>query len=218
MDFYRAQVLVCGGTGCTSSGSGEIVERFEEQIRQNGLEKEIKIVRTGCFGLCEAGPVVIVYPEGTFYSRVRVDDVAEIVSEHLVKGRTVQHLVYKDKNHEGDHHLALEEIEFYKKQKRIALRIGVDDLIVRTGQDNDFKLFQIVRGQLGGIIADDGGKAVLFADLLDGLGAGPYAGVDELAFGAAEFGVDQHICRRGQRSAQQHKKKERYFLHSTNRK
>ncbi len=128
MDFYRAQVLVCGGTGCTSSGSGEIVERFEEQIRQNGLEKEIKIVRTGCFGLCEAGPVVIVYPEGTFYSRVRVDDVAEIVSEHLVKGRTVQHLVYKDKNHEGDHHLALEEIEFYKKQKRIALRnCGVID-------------------------------------------------------------------------------------------
>ena len=90
MDFYRAQVLICGGTGCTSSGSGEIIERFEEQIKQNGLEKEIKIVRTGCFGLCEAGPVVIVYPEGTFYSRVRVDDVAEIVTEHLIKGRTVQ--------------------------------------------------------------------------------------------------------------------------------
>ena len=68
MDFYRAQVLCCGGTGCTSSGSGEIIKRFEEQIVKNGLDKEVKVVRTGCFGLCAAGPVVIVYPEGTFYS------------------------------------------------------------------------------------------------------------------------------------------------------
>ena len=128
MDFYRAQVLVCGGTGCTSSGSGEIIDRFEEQIEKNGLTHEIKIVRTGCFGLCAAGPVVIVYPEGTFYSRVRPEDVDEIVSEHLVKGRIVQHLVYKDKNHEEEHHLSLENIEFYKKQKRIALRnCGVID-------------------------------------------------------------------------------------------
>ncbi|MEA5146771.1 MAG: NAD(P)H-dependent oxidoreductase subunit E, partial [Candidatus Limiplasma sp.] len=128
MDFYRAQVLVCGGTGCTSSGSNEIVERLEEQILKNGLDKEIKVVRTGCFGLCEAGPVVIVYPEGTFYSRVRAEDVQEIVDEHLIKGRIVQHLVYRDKGHEDEHHLALEEIDFYKKQKRIALRnCGVID-------------------------------------------------------------------------------------------
>jgi len=128
MDFYRAQVLICGGTGCTSSGATNIIERFEEQIRKNGLDKEVKIVRTGCFGLCEAGPVVIVYPEGTFYSRVRADDVEEIVNEHLIKGRIVQHLVYKDKGHEDEHHLALEEIDFYKKQKRIALRnCGVID-------------------------------------------------------------------------------------------
>ncbi len=128
MDFYRAQVLCCGGTGCTSSGSSEIIERFEEQVAKNGLEKEIKIVRTGCFGLCAAGPVVIVYPEGTFYSRVRVEDVDEIVSEHLMKGRIVQHLVYKDKGHDEENNLALEDIEFYKKQKRIALRnCGVID-------------------------------------------------------------------------------------------
>ncbi len=128
MDFYRAQVLICGGTGCTSSGATNIIERFEEQIQKNGLDKEVKIVRTGCFGLCEAGPVVIVYPEGTFYSRVRADDVEEIVNEHLIKGRIVQHLVYKDKGHEDEHHLALEEIDFYKKQKRIALRnCGVID-------------------------------------------------------------------------------------------
>ena len=87
MDIYRAHVLCCGGTGCTSSGSTQIIERFEQKIKEAGLEKEIKVVRTGCFGLCEAGPVVIVYPEGTFYSRVKVEDVDEIVSEHLLKGR-----------------------------------------------------------------------------------------------------------------------------------
>ena len=97
MDLFRAHVLVCGGTGCSSSGSAELIERFEEQIAKNGLDREVKVVRTGCFGLCEAGPVVIVYPEGTFYSRIRPDDVDEIVSEHLLKGRVVQHLVYKEK-------------------------------------------------------------------------------------------------------------------------
>ena len=128
MDFYRAQVLCCGGTGCTSSGSGEIIKRFEEQIVKNGLDKEVKVVRTGCFGLCAAGPVVIVYPEGTFYSHVRVEDVDEIVTEHLLKGRIVQHLVYKEKTEDEDRHMALEDIGFYKKQKRIALRnCGVID-------------------------------------------------------------------------------------------
>ena len=103
MDLFRAHVLVCGGTGCSSSGSAELIKRFEEQIAQNGLEKEVKVVRTGCFGLCEAGPVVIVYPEGTFYSRIKVDDVDEIVSEHLLKGRIVQHLIYKEKADEEQH-------------------------------------------------------------------------------------------------------------------
>jgi len=128
MDFYRAQVLCCGGTGCTSSGSADIIERFEEQIKKKGLDKEVKVVRTGCFGLCAAGPVVIIYPEGTFYSHVRVEDVDEIVSEHLLKGRIVQHLVYKEKTDGQERHMALENIEFYKKQKRIALRnCGVID-------------------------------------------------------------------------------------------
>ena len=128
MDLFRAHVLVCGGTGCCSSGAMALIKRFEEQVAANGLEKEVKIVRTGCFGLCEAGPVVIVYPEGTFYSRVRVEDVDEIVTEHLHKGRVVQHLVYKDKGHEDEHNMSLENIEFYKKQKRVALRnCGVID-------------------------------------------------------------------------------------------
>ena len=127
MDLYRAHVLVCGGTGCSSSGSEEIIRRLEEQLVAQQLEKEVKVVRTGCFGLCEAGPIVIVYPEGTFYSRVKAVDVDEIVSEHLVKGRPVQRLIYK----EGDastQHYSLDEIGFYKNQKRVALRnCGVID-------------------------------------------------------------------------------------------
>ena len=129
MELYRAHVLVCGGTGCTSSGSQQLMERFEQQLKEKGLEKEVKIVRTGCFGLGEAGPVVIVYPEGTFYSRVKVEDVDEIVSEHLLKGRKVQHLVYVDHaTHESSIQKSLDEIGFYKLQKRIALKnCGVID-------------------------------------------------------------------------------------------
>ncbi len=127
MDLYRAHVLICGGTGCSSSGSAELIKRFEEQIEKNGLEKEVKVVRTGCFGLCEAGPVVIVYPEGTFYSRIKPDDVDEIVAEHLLKGRIVQHLIYKEKADE-EQHVTLENIDFYRPQKRLALRnCGVID-------------------------------------------------------------------------------------------
>ena len=129
MDIYRAHVLICGGTGCTSSGSAKLIERFNEKIAENHLEKEVKTIRTGCFGLCEAGPVVIVYPDGTFYSRVKVDDVDEIVTEHLLKGRKVEHLVYTDHaTHEQNAEKALEDITFYKDQTRIALRnCGVID-------------------------------------------------------------------------------------------
>ncbi|MBQ9915532.1 MAG: (2Fe-2S) ferredoxin domain-containing protein, partial [Clostridia bacterium] len=84
MDFARSTVLVCGGTGCTSSGSQKVLNEFEKQIAEKGLEKEVKVVQTGCFGLCALGPVVIVYPEGSFYSMVKPEDVEEIVSEHLL--------------------------------------------------------------------------------------------------------------------------------------
>ena len=129
MDIYRAHVLVCGGTGCTSSGSATLIERFNEKIKENGLDKEVKVIRTGCFGLCEAGPVVIVYPEGTFYSRVKPENVDEIVTEHLLKGRKVEHLVYTDHaTHEQNASKSLEDIGFYKHQMRVALRnCGVID-------------------------------------------------------------------------------------------
>ena len=128
MEYYRSQVLICTGTGCSSSNSPAIIERFEECIKNAGLENEIKVVRTGCFGLCENGPICIVYPEGAFYSHIKVDDVERIVSEHLVKGRVVADLLYKKSVTEDGKIRSLEEIDFYKKQKRVALRnCGVID-------------------------------------------------------------------------------------------
>ncbi len=125
--MYRSHVLVCGGTGCTSSGSGEIISTFERELAKNDLDKEVKVVRTGCFGLCALGPVVIVYPEGSFYSRVKAEDVPEIVEEHLLKGRIVSRLLYEE-TVEDDEILSLNETDFYKKQHRVALRnCGVID-------------------------------------------------------------------------------------------
>ena len=124
--MIRSHVLICGGTGCTSSGSKVLISTFESEIEKNGLAEEVKVVQTGCFGLCALGPVVIIYPEGTFYSRVAEADVAEIVSEHLLKGRIVDRLVYKDADEsvieEAGKTLSLNDTNFYKTQKRVALR------------------------------------------------------------------------------------------------
>jgi len=120
MSVYRQQVLVCGGTGCTSSKSPEIIKAMREEIKKQGLEKEVGVVMTGCFGLCALGPIVIVYPEGSFYSHVKVEDVPEIVSEHLLKGRIVDRLLYEEtKTPEGIK--SLNDTNFYKKQHRVAL-------------------------------------------------------------------------------------------------
>ena len=125
--MYRSHVLVCGGTGCTSSHSGELIEALEKNIKEKGLEEEIKVVKTGCFGLCALGPIMIVYPEGCFYSEVKVDDIPEIVEEHLLKGRIVKRLLYKE-TVEAENVKPLSETNFYKKQHRVALRnCGVID-------------------------------------------------------------------------------------------
>ena len=128
MDLFRSQVLICGGTGCTSSGSPELIRLFEEKIKNAGLEKEVKVVRTGCFGLCEMGPIVIVYPEGAFYSHIKPENVDEIVNEHLLKGRIVRHLLCREAVEQEGATKSLDEVDFYKKQKRVALRnCGVID-------------------------------------------------------------------------------------------
>jgi NADP-reducing hydrogenase subunit HndC len=94
LNMIWSHVLVCGGTGCTSSGSEQIINALESEIEKQGLKDEVKVVRTGCFGLCALGPVMVVYPEGAFYSEVKLSDIPEIVSEHLVKGRLVKRLLY----------------------------------------------------------------------------------------------------------------------------
>ena len=121
LDGYRKHVLVCGGTGCTSSGSKKIIESLETEIKKHGLENEVGIVKTGCFGLCALGPIMIVYPEGAFYSMVKEEDIPEIVSEHLANGNIVTRLLYEETVGE-DKILPLQETKFYKKQRRIALR------------------------------------------------------------------------------------------------
>ena len=125
--MYRSHVLVCGGTGCTSSNSAAIIEALETQIAEKGLSEEIKVIKTGCFGLCALGPIMIVYPEGSFYSQVKVEDIPEIVEEHLLKGRIVTRLLY-DETVTPDEIKSLNDTTFYAKQHRVALRnCGVID-------------------------------------------------------------------------------------------
>lgn len=119
--MYRSTVLVCGGTGCTSSGSQQIIDVLDEEIKKHGIQNEVNVIKTGCFGLCELGPIMIVYPEGSFYSRVDVKNIPEIVSEHLVNGNVVTKLLYKD-TVKGNSIISLNETPFYKKQMRVALK------------------------------------------------------------------------------------------------
>ena len=129
--MIRTHIMICGGTGCTSSGSKKIQEKFIESLKANGLEDEVQLVQTGCFGLCALGPVVIVYPDGTFYSRVSVEDVDEIVEQHILKGHIVERLVYSDTGKVAPinpKYVKLNETAFYRAQNRVALRnCGVID-------------------------------------------------------------------------------------------
>jgi len=151
--MIRSHVLICGGTGCTSSGSLTLQKKLEEELKLKGLEEEIKIVQTGCFGLCALGPIMIVYPEGTFYSRVEVDDIPEIVEEHLLKGRIVERLVYNDAAGDAagqaDVTASLSDTQFYKKQKRVALRncgvINPEVIEEYIAMDGYFALAKVVK-------------------------------------------------------------------------
>ena len=137
--MFRSYVLVCGGTGCTSSNSPKIIEELEKEIQAVGLADEVKVVKTGCFGLCALGPIMIVYPEGVFYSRVQPEWIKEIVDEHLLKGRVVKKYLYQE-TVDGDNIKNLMHTKFYEKQVRIALRNcgviaaeDIDEYIARGG-------------------------------------------------------------------------------------
>ena len=121
MDRIRMHILVCGGTGCSSSHSEEILENLKKELAYHDLDQEVKVVQTGCFGLCEMGPIMIIYPEGVFYSKVKPEDVKEIVEEHVLKGRIVKRLLHKDAMDE-EAIKSLNKTRFYEKQQRVALR------------------------------------------------------------------------------------------------
>ena len=149
MHMVRAHILVCGGTGCTSSHSQQIIEALEAQLAENGLASEIKVIKTGCFGLCERGPIMIVYPEGVFYSRVTADDVPEIVEEHILKGRIVKRLLYQD-TASHDTIQSLNKTKFYEKQHRVALRncgvINPEDIMEYIAVDGYEALGRVLTG------------------------------------------------------------------------
>ena len=139
MALYRAHVLICHGTGCASGGSPKVLEAFREELEKKNLEKEVLVIATGCHGMCEFGPIVVVYPEGTFYSQVKPADVPEIVEEHLYKGRIVNRLLYKEPI-SAQKVCHYKEIPFYGKQHRIVLSNcgyinpdNIDEYISRDG-------------------------------------------------------------------------------------
>jgi len=128
MALFRSHVLLCAGTGCVASGCHAVSDAFEAELKAVGLENEVKVVHTGCFGLCALGPIMIIYPEGSFYAQVKAEDCKEIVDEHLLKGRIVSRLLYHETLDDSDTLKSLNETGFYKKQTRVALRnCGVID-------------------------------------------------------------------------------------------
>ena len=145
----RLHVLVCAGTGCTSSQSGVIYEKMIHQIHELGLDDEIKIIKTGCFGLCQKGPIIAVHPDKVFYCHVGVDDVEEIVSEHFLKGREVERLLMHDIDEETQEKIFdIEHLRFYSKQKRIALKncgaINPEDINEYIAEDGYMALGKVL--------------------------------------------------------------------------
>lgn len=121
MTQYKIHLLVCGGTGCRASESELLFHNLKKEVLEKGLENEVQIITTGCFGFCEKGPIVKVMPDNTFYTQVKPDDAIEIIAEHVIKGRRVTRLLYV--NPETEQHVAdSKHMGFYRKQLRIALR------------------------------------------------------------------------------------------------
>ena len=193
--MIRSHVLICGGTGCTSSGSKLIQNAFAQELEAMGLQDEVKIVETGCFGLCALGPVVIIHPEGTFYSRVEASDVHEIVEEHLLKGRIVKRLEYKDVGEDqlDIENVSLNDTAFYRSQKRVALRNcgvinpeNIDEYIAMDG-------YQALGKALTEMTPQEVIDVVLASGLRGRGGAGFPTG-RKWAFAAANQADQKYVC------------------------
>ena len=141
MAQYKYHILICGGTGCHASQSEKIIENFKQTLASKGLDNEVQVVQTGCFGFCEKGPIVKLLPDNTFYVQVKPEDVEEIINEHIIKGRKVERLLYIDPKTQ-EHKTDSKHMGFYKKQMRIALRNcgfinpeNIDEYIAREGYE-----------------------------------------------------------------------------------
>ncbi|MCI9388177.1 MAG: NADH-quinone oxidoreductase subunit NuoF [Lachnospiraceae bacterium] len=191
-DGCRYHVLVCGGTGCTSSGSKQIISKLNEEIEKNNIAKDVKVVQTGCHGLCALGPIMIVYPEGTFYSMISADDIPEIVSEHLANGRVVTRCVY-DETITEDGFQSMHETNFYKKQNRVALRNcglidpeNIDEYIARDG-------YQALAKVLKEMSPDDVVKCLLDSGLR-GRGGGGFPTGRKWQLAMGNTGGQKYVC------------------------
>ncbi|MGI6783600.1 MAG: NADH-quinone oxidoreductase subunit NuoF [Aminivibrio sp.] len=191
MPIYRSHILVCGGTGCVSNGAREVTETIKNTIKDRGLSDEVLVVPTGCHGMCEMGPIVVVYPEGTFYCRVKKADVAEIIEEHIYKGRPVERLMYSG---EGDMPFIphYKEIPFYGKQNRIALANcgyinpdNIEEYVVRGGYE---ALGKVLAGMTGAQVIDE-----IKASGLRGRGGGGFPAGLKWGFCAAAKGDKKYV-------------------------
>ena len=190
--MYRSHILVCGGTGCTSSGSERIITAFEKELAATGLAQEVKVIKTGCFGLCALGPVVVVYPEGAFYSQVKPEDIPEIVEEHLIKGRIVKRLLYSE-TVEDNAVKSLSETDFYKKQVRVALRncgvINPEDINEYIAYDGYMALGKV----LSEMTPEEVIQTILDSGLR-GRGGGGFPTGRKWSFAAAQPKGQKYVC------------------------
>ncbi len=190
---YRKQILVCGGTGCTSSGSRKVIEALEAELKATGADKEVLVVKTGCFGLCALGPIMIVYPEGCFYSQVKPENMKRIVDEHIVGGNICKDLLYKETVHEDGSIIPLSGTDFYRKQMRIALENcgvidpeNVKEYIATDGYQALYKvLFEMTPDDVIQTMLDSG---------LRGRGGGGFPTGRKWAFAKASKGDVKYVC------------------------
>ena len=191
--MVRGHVLVCGGTGCHSANSDDIYDAFEKEIEAAGLKDEIQVIKTGCFGLCALGPIVVIYPEGAFYSQVQPGDVKEIVSEHLLKGRLVTRLLYQETVVDENTITSLDDTDFYRKQKRIALKncgvIDPENIKEYIAFDGYMALAKVLTEMTPQQVIDEISKSGL-----RGRGGGGFPTGKKWAFAAAQPVGDKYVC------------------------